>query len=78
MADSADVAARKQCPHREYCTQHIQHSGEDEGMNNLVLGLFYHAYEVALSFHTQAIIHSINGQILDVFFFSFFFLPTVP
>lgn len=37
-------------------------------MNNLLFGLFYLAYEVAFSFHTQAIVHCINGQILDVFF----------
>lgn len=39
-------------------------------MNNLVRGLFYHAYEVTLSFQTPAMTHSINGQILNFFFFS--------
>lgn len=61
MADSIDIAATKPCPCRENYTQDIQRPSEEDGLNNLVFGLFYLAYEVTLSFHTQAILHCING-----------------
>lgn len=38
-------------------------------MNNLVFGLFFVDDKVALFFHRKDIIHCINGQMIDVFFF---------
>lgn len=71
MTESVDVGASKQCPTGTGKTAPNTSNipGEEDGMNNLARGLFYHAYEVTLSSQTPAMIHSINGQILNFFFF---------